>query len=370
MEGRKTMKKSNKIIMSILVLSILMPIFYGNIENTNVAGAPYYGLVTFNGTVTVKGTTTGAEGVKVQLREDGAVKTHDYTDSDGNYELSWTTVQYKFYAIGLEMIGCFWQSNFVSPSSSTHTKDMTLEGRVALFMWASDVGNQSMIEDEYGNYLKNNLYFGDVLYHENPYDWKDSIEDLDDIETSESLVFIHILGHGCPYNGSDWDYGGDSQIAISYPIVYNFLYSSDFADEIENLESENIIVIVDSCSSGDFVYEYQLKDPRNAEDVFMMASTQYNYTYNSSYEHHAAQWFGDSFEYFDINKDFNGAYGAAFTHYFFEGLADGKTDYEAFSYSYEATYNYSNTYFYYEPGDFYLQQNAEYEDQLGTTWFG
>jgi len=362
----KRIKESKTLL---LVIAIIIPLLFIHFSNSSLVTAAYYGTVNQDGTVTVEGTTNGVEGVKVELLEDLVVIATDYTNANGTYEFTWTKVRFKLYSVRWDYIGCFDESEAVFASSSEHTQDLTIEGRIALFMWASDVGNQSMIEDEYGDYLEEELYFSDILYHEDPNNWKDSIEDLDDLETSESLVFIHLFGHGVPYNGTDQEYGGETQLSISYNPV-RYLYSGDFADELENLESENIIVIVDSCSSGDFVYEYQLKSSRNSEDIFIMAATQYNYTYNATYEHQAAQWFGESFEYYDESEDFNGAYGATFTHYFFEGLADGKTDYEAFSYSYEATYNYSYTYFYYEPLDIHLEQNATYEDQLTTTWFG
>ena len=52
----------------------------------------------------------------------------------------------------------------------------------------------------------------------------------------------------------------------------DYIESSEFCDKLESLESHNIIVIVESCDSGDFVLEYQ-KGSRSNEEVLMIGTS-------------------------------------------------------------------------------------------------
>jgi len=78
----------------------------------------------------------------------------------------------------------------------------------------------------------------------------------------------------------------------------------------------------------------------------------------------AAMWFGDTKQWFDINEDYLGSWGGAFSHYFFDSLADGDNNVEANYYASSSTYTYAYTYF---NG---LEQNSQSNNNLATTWFG
>ncbi len=97
------MKKSIKILLPILVLSLILPVLVNDVQQ--VSAAPYYGSVDFSGTVYLNWSNEEVGSVKVSLNEDGSPKRTDYTDSNGYYEFTWTVVQYKFYSISIEKDG-------------------------------------------------------------------------------------------------------------------------------------------------------------------------------------------------------------------------------------------------------------------------
>ena len=318
---------------------------------------PYYGNVTFTGTISLNYSDNAVSTVYVELLEDGSPKDTDYTDGNGDYELEWNVQRFKFYSLRISKSGYNTDSQFIIATSANHEEDRTLYGRVALFLWASEVGNTTMIE-EYGDYLVDDEDFTDVLYREDNVDWEDSIDDLNDLETYYSLVFIHIYCHGTTSAGIDYPIGD----SISHNVGENamtYISSSAFADKIECLESDNIVVLVDTCNSGDYVFEYD-KQERADEPVFVMSSA--NFEHGESYP--AAMWFGDTKQWFNETEDYLGSWGGAFSHYFFESLADGDNNVEANYYACSSTYTYAYTYFY------GLEQNSQNFDNLATTWFG
>ena len=78
----------------------------------------------------------------------------------------------------------------------------------------------------------------------------------------------------------------------------------------------------------------------------------------------AAMWFGDTKQWFDIYEDYLGSWGGAFSHYFFERLADGEDNIAANYYASGDTSTYAYTYF------DELVQEPQCINNLVTTWFG
>ncbi|MCE7742019.1 MAG: hypothetical protein GOP50_06135 [Candidatus Heimdallarchaeota archaeon] len=356
------MNKNKMILVSILVVSLVLPVM---LSETQPVSAVYYGSVDFTGRVTIKTSEDAISGVAVKLLEDGVVKCTDTTDSNGNYSFTWTIVRFKLYTMKIEKSGYRDQSTWATFPSSTHNKDFEIDGRVALFMWASDATNETVME-EYGDYLVDYEGFSDILYREDQEIWEDSIDDVDDLETSDSLVFLYVIAHGDTTGGSDWANGGDSMVCQNTEDnMDDAILSSEFCDKIECLESENIIVIIESCDSGDFVFEYK-KPSRASEDIFIIATTYYEHPD----DYLAVMWFGDNYTYWDANDPpLYNSYGGAFSYYFFDNLANDYSENIAFSNANSSVGPYSATYF-----STYLNktqtQVCQLYDNLDTQWFG
>ena len=187
------MKKSIKIILPILIISLLLPILVNDVQQASAR--PYYGSVDFSGTVTLKTSEDEISGVTVKLFEDGEVKRTDTTDSNGDYSFTWTVVELRIYTIRIEKAGYRDQFKLPLIRSSECVVNFEIDGRVAMFLWAPDVANQSIMS-ELGNQLIYDESFTDILYYENQTNWQAAIDAVDALETSDSLVFIYIIGHG------------------------------------------------------------------------------------------------------------------------------------------------------------------------------
>jgi len=357
----ETMKMNKKInLFVLLIISPLTLMIVMNPEAPLVSAGlrPYYGNVTFTGTISQNYSNTPISAVKVELLEDGSPKDTCFTDDYGDYELEWNVQRFKLYSLRTSRSGYNTVSHYTIPTSATHVEDRTIYGRVALFFWASDVANETMIE-EYGDYLVDDEGFTDILYREDNVNWEDSIDDLDALETHNSLIFIHIYCHGSSTPALDLPYG-DTIARNCGAEVHQYIESCEFADKIECLESNNIFVLVDTCNSGDFVFEYN-KEEREDEPVFVMSSAYFDQS-ESTYA--AAMWFGDTKQWFDEYEDYLGSWGGAFSHYFFERLAEGYNHLQSYSYASSSTYTYAYTYF---NG---LIQESQCINNLVTTWFG
>ncbi len=317
--------------------------------------ALYYGSVDFNGTVYLNWSLEAVSGVKVQLLEDGSAKRTDYTDSNGYYEFTWTTVKLKFYSISIEKDGYKFTSKYVLITNAEHEEDLTLYGKAALFLWASDVANRTVI-DELRDDLIYNESFTDVLYYENASYWEDAIDDLDTYESSFSLVFIYVITHG------------DNRLTGIIPNRewHSYLYyqtmenqninftAADFIDKLAELEASDIIFLIEACHSGDFILEFE--KPEHQNDPFF-AATAANFT-------QAARWYGVNGTRYNESDGDQGAWGGAFTHFFFEGLHLGYNETDAFYYAKEETYDYALAVI--GPDDLY--QFANMRETLSTDW--
>ena len=354
------MNKKRIILIGLVVATLVLPVLLSEVKPVS---ASYTGPVDFSGTVTIKTSENPISGVTVKLSEDGVVKRTDTTNGSGYYSFSWTVAALKIYTIRIEKTGYRDQFTGVVPQSSTVVRNFEIDGKVALFLWASDAANETVME-EYGNYLIENEGFSDVIYREDQEDWEDCIDDIDDLETSDSLVFICMVAHGSATGAYDTENGGDSilyQNTLSNEDDY--ILSSLFCDKIQCLESQNVIVLVDSCDSGDFVYEYK-KSSRTNEPILIMSTSEFEW--NDRY--YSAMWFGDTYEYYDENLPRDGSYGGAFSHYFFDNLDNGYNENDAFLYSNSSTYTYAYTYFEDQYGN-ELIQKCQLHDNLVSTWF-
>ncbi|MCK4844248.1 MAG: hypothetical protein KAS95_01095 [Candidatus Heimdallarchaeota archaeon] len=355
MKNIRKMSKMSKMSIA-LVLGILSAAIYGSAELVQ-SWPPYYGSVDFDGTVDVEGLDRPVENVKVELLEDGNVKRGDYTDSNGYYEFTWTVERFKIYSIRIYELGFNQQDQNVLPQSSSHTQNFELDGRVALFLWASDVANQSIME-ELADQLKTNESFTDFLYYEDEEDWEDSIDALDAIETYDSQVFIYIIGHGVSFETMDIE----TKIWENVSRVYNcglnntdtYIYSNYFVEKLQDLDSQNIFLLVDSCESGDFIEEWEKPAFKN-EHIFTMSSSLYT---------KCARWYGDNGTNFNVSDQEQGVYGGAFTHFFFERLSQGYTDIQSFNYAYVNTNAYAFAFM-----NQSINQQPQKEDLLDYTWF-
>ena len=284
---------------------------------------PYYGNVTFTGTVYLNYSDYTINGVKVELLEDGSPKDTYFTEGNGEYELEWNVQKFKLYSLRVSRSGYKATSKYIIPTSANHEEDRTLFGRAALFLWAPDVANRTIMQ-ELGDQLVYEEDFTDVLYYENETDWEGAIDDLDALEGYYSQVFVYIMGHGETTYVGFGDYLSEvaqcgAELFETYTIA-----SDDLADKLQDLDSQNIYLIVESCLSIGFVTEYA-KVAHEDDTVFTMSSTA-----NTQ----AARWYGENGTNYNESDPDEGSYGGAFTHFFFEGLDLDKNDVQAFNYAY------------------------------------
>jgi len=80
----------------------------------------------------------------------------------------------------------------------------------------------------------------------------------------------------------------------------------------------------------------------------------------------SVRWYGDNGTNWDPNNPDETAWGGAFTHFFFEALANCDTDSEAFTYA----YNNANYYALYElEPEVSINQQPQNSDNVYITWF-
>ncbi|MBD3191218.1 MAG: hypothetical protein GF308_11270 [Candidatus Heimdallarchaeota archaeon] len=334
----------------------------------------YSGKVTFSGKVTLKKAfssdpTRLVAGARLDFREDGCIKKTVWTDANGEYSFSYTVSQpERFYSMSVYKLGYTWQDRLLRPTSSTYEVNYELDGKVALFMYDSAISDSSTWTN-YGHQLSDDEGFTNIMVRSDPPDWEQCIDQLDSLETYDSLVFILIHCHGVFL-------GDEDSVALIYEgddySSSHTIYSSDFVTKIKCLESINIIVLVDTCHSGDFVYEY--RNEGNSDRILIMSGTEEeNYPVDQGDEgpelYLAARYYGEG-EYNMWEDptpiDPNTATEGAFTHYYFDYLAQTSSFTTAFSYAKTATHNYSMDHFYTD--DFYLVQYPQCYNNLKYTW--
>ena len=119
---------------------------------------------------------------------------------------------------------------------------------------------------------------GYTIYdHMNPTNWVGDMNTLDALEDEDSIIFIYIAGHGSSNTGEGW-----SRVRV-HPSNY-YINSDDLRDEIDDLESKRIMVMVDSCQNGYF------KDDLDKDGVSVITST--DYTHSMYFEWDVFLWWG------------------------------------------------------------------------------
>jgi len=345
------MNKKRIILIGLVVATLVLPVLLSEVKPVS---ASYTGPVDFSGTVTIKTSENPISGVTVKLSEDGVVKRTDTTNGSGYYSFSWTVAALKIYTIRIEKPGYRDQFTGVVPQSSICVRDFEIDGRVALFLWASDVANQTIME-ELGDQLVEEEGFSDILYREDETDWEGAIDDVDALETSDSLVFIYITGHGTHELVDQNDYVSTIAHCGEDLVDTYYIWSNETADKLQCLESINIFLMIESCYSSGFYTEYKYQG-HTGDDVFVMTS---------SFDTVSFRWYGEDGENWDPENPNEAAWGGAFTHYFFEGLDLSYNDTTSFSYAYTETNGYAKT----AIPDEWTDQLPQCEDKLSTTWF-
>ncbi len=349
------MNKNKAILIGLLVVSLTLPVLLSNVQPVSAA---YYGSVDFTGRVTIKTSGDAINGVTVKLLEDCVVKQTDTTDVNGNYSFTWTIERYKIYTMEIEKTGYRDQGTGVFFQGPDKNKDFVIDGRVALFMWASDVANQTVME-ELGDYLVDEEGFSDVLYEEDQIDWEDAIDNVDELESYDSQVFIYITGHGpaATYQGQNDYLSLVAHCGASLEDTYN-ITSEELADKLQVLESDNIFLLVESCYSAGFYTEYEYQE-HSSDDVFAISA---------AFTTPAIRWYGEDGENYNPSDENGSAWGGAFTHFFFEGLALDKTDSQSFTYAYNNSNDYSENALAGYGTSF--EQEPQNSDEVYITWFG
>ena len=210
--------------------------------------------------------------------------------------------------------------------------------------------------EELADQLKTNESFTDFLYYEDEEDWEDSIDALDAIETYDSLVFIYIIAHG--HNQLIGEPGAGEFVSfvhhcgLAYPNIE--INSTELVSKLKDLDSQNIILMVESCYSGAFVEEWG-KPANENEDVITMSSA--NQTTS-------VRWYGDNGTDYNPEDEDGSAYGGTFTHFFFERLSQGYTNIQSFNYAYVNTNAYAMAFL-----NQNITQQPQIRDRLDHTWF-
>jgi hypothetical protein len=205
---------------------------------------------------------------------------------------------------------------YTGAKSSINYKDVYIDDkgdRYAYFFYqpTEDGGffGQNAV-DEYTNTLEARGYT--VYNRPDPNNWKSDMADLDDMESTYDRIFIYISGHGSYHNpiiGDDY-----SKVNVADGVFESDIRSNVLRKKINDLESERITVLVQSCSSGDFKDELDNEGNDACDYVNVMTSADQSH---SSY--------------------YNGQTGAdaesLFSNYFFNAISYGYTITEAFNYA-------------------------------------
>ncbi|MBN1215156.1 MAG: hypothetical protein JXA99_06900 [Candidatus Lokiarchaeota archaeon] len=137
-----------------------------------------------------------------------------------------------------------------SPNDSTR--------KIAVFMWASDAGNQKAI-DKYKVYINNPFSESNydlILEYKDNFQGRITFDEIDAIENANDHIFFFLWGHGAYLEDID-----DSCVCLNGNTTYyqdsDNLYSSDLVRYIDLLEAATISILVESCESGGFVDDFK-----------------------------------------------------------------------------------------------------------------
>ncbi|NHJ48911.1 MAG: hypothetical protein FK733_14090 [Asgard group archaeon] len=165
---------------------------------------------------------------------------------EGCYKLNYLKIDDLYFEeSGMNKIAVFFWENYVWPKQGSMT---------------GIIGELEI--NSYKNKLEDNGYT--TYKHKTPTNWVYDMNNLDSIEDEDDIVFIYICGHG--YYDEDDDYSM-VQMNQDSSSPYQNIRSDDFLDEINDLESKRIFVMVEGCYVGDF------KDKLNIDGVTVITST-------------------------------------------------------------------------------------------------
>jgi len=258
--GECFMKKISKkflVIGIITAIAIVAPILSIN----KIEGSPPIGDLIFYGYV-YDHTGDAVVGASVKIKCGTAVWASTTTSSTGYYYVKTLTMPMG-ETIKLEASKTGYDTQYSSYSDNPGTRTKTFYiaptnvEKIAAFFYATDATTSAYMQS-YGNQLINEEGFDTVLYYEDPTDWEGNIDDdIDPLEDSDTFVFIYFCAHGA-YDGSNSYMQMSKYWVVDWWIFghweYRYCYSNALNTAIDtHLESENIMVLVESCHSGGFV---------------------------------------------------------------------------------------------------------------------
>lgn len=150
-----------------------------------------------------------------------------------------------------------------------HVQDFNMgideELRIASFFY--DVDDRTDWVHSFGDQLKYEEGFDHILYFMGIQDWQSQLQYIDTIETPNDHVFFFFVGHGSYHNAT-------GTIGISYSQVWLDPDASDanlksyqLGNSLDEMDSDSLIVMVESCFSGGFIEDCR------GPNRFIMTST-------------------------------------------------------------------------------------------------
>jgi hypothetical protein len=132
--------------------------------------------------------------------------------------------------------------------------------------WA-DLENRKQILREHGFMVR---------HYRSPSNWISLIENLDEEENEESIVYLMISSHGNYIPSAD-NGTGDSFCDVN-PDISLYIYSSVLREQMDQLESKRIQIMVESCYSGGFYDDFM-----DAEGVTIITGSDNEHTTNTNF---------------------------------------------------------------------------------------
>jgi hypothetical protein len=157
------------------------------------------------------------------------------------FQINWGGYGDKIYRLNYLKIGrLYWNQNL---------------DKIAVFFYHRYEDGGVVPDSSIQHYIANLQDEGyTVITHPNPADWPWDMNNLDAMEDENSIVLIYIAGHG-NYNPAFFIWPDYSQVFVNNDYS---IRSDTFASYVQNLESQNIMVVVEACQSGDFVHKLNM----------------------------------------------------------------------------------------------------------------
>ncbi|MBN1802763.1 MAG: hypothetical protein JW891_14740 [Candidatus Lokiarchaeota archaeon] len=172
-------------------------------------------------------------------------------DREAPFTCQWDTTQYQDGLHLVNVVAYDSSGNIATSLDTKFTVDNIAE-KIAVYYWASN-----LFEIISAEALRNTInIYNEVLWYEGyhkSYYFEDSLDfDADfqkvaDNEGEKDRIFFYLLGHG-NYDGADSETWFNSNLQ---PIE-----SSNFRELVENLDTNEVGILVDSCHSGGWVDDF------------------------------------------------------------------------------------------------------------------